>query len=117
MKKWSNVFADDIKSLRACVLGLLCASMPLIIGNEWKEALFKKGFLRFIDSPDIREHNRNTDFTPAEWAVLVSNSMKKSVEEKIEALQYLADHYSADEFKEETIWPMYGGGKDLGSFY
>lgn len=72
--------------------------------------------LQFIDSPDIREYNRDTCFTPAEWAVLVSKSMKKSVEEKIEALRYLTDHYSADEFKEETIWPTYGDWKDLGSF-
>lgn len=47
--------------------------------------------LQFIDSPDIREYNRDTCFTPAEWAVLVSRSMKRSVEEKIEALQYLAN--------------------------
>lgn len=73
-------------------------------------------FLKFIDSPDIREYNKETQFTPAEWAVLVAKSMKKSVEEKIEALQYLVDHYSADEFKEETIWPMYGDERDCGSF-
>lgn len=73
-------------------------------------------FLQFIDSPDIREHNKDTSFTPAEWAVLVSKSMKKSVEEKMEALRYLADHYSAEEFKEETIWPKYGNEGDLGSF-
>lgn len=52
---------------------------------------FMLDLLQFIDSPDIREYNRDTCFTPAEWAVLVSRSMKRSVEEKIEALQYLAN--------------------------
>lgn len=47
---------------------------------------------------------------------MVSRSMKRSVEEKIEALQYLANRYTADEFKEETIWPLYGDERDLSSF-
>lgn len=47
---------------------------------------------------------------------MVSRSMKRSVEEKIEALQYLANRYNADEFKEETIWPLYGDERDLSSF-
>lgn len=64
--------------------------------------------LQFIDSPDIREHNRDTCFTPAEWAVLVSRSMKRSVREKIEALQYLVGRYAVGEFKGETVWPEYG---------
>ncbi len=72
--------------------------------------------LRFIDSPDIREHNRDTSFTPAEWAVLVARSMKRSVREKIEALQYLADHYAAGEFKGETIWPEYGSAGGIPPF-
>ena len=50
-------------------------------------------FLRFIDSPDIREFNKDTNFTPAEQAVLISLSDKTTVEEKIEALQYLADRW------------------------
>lgn len=60
-------------------------------------------FLSFIDSPDIREYNRDTDFSPAEWAVLVSKSFGRTVKEKIEALQYLADNYTAAEFKKETV--------------
>ena len=43
--------------------------------------------LRFIDSPDIREYNKDTDFTPAEWAVLIGMSCRQTMEEKIEALQ------------------------------
>lgn len=35
---------------------------------------------------------------------------------EIEALQYLANRYTADEFKEETIWPLYGDERDLSSF-
>lgn len=60
-------------------------------------------FLKFIDSPDIREYNKDTKFTPAEWAVLVEASMKRTVEEKIEALQYLLDHYQENEFGEERV--------------
>lgn len=49
-------------------------------------------FLKFIDSPDIREFNKDTVFALAEQAVLVSISYKTTVKEKIEALQYLADN-------------------------
>lgn len=55
-------------------------------------------FLQFIDSKLIREYNRNTNFAPVEKAVLIARSQKKSVEEKIEALQYLIDHYTEEEF-------------------
>ncbi len=72
--------------------------------------------LQFIDSPDIRKYNKETQFTPAEWAVLVSKSLRKTVEEKINALQYLIDHYTADEFKEETVWPEFGDFGYLHSF-
>lgn len=61
------------------------------------------GFLRFIDSSDIREYNKNTDFTPAEWAVLIKASNKRTVEEKLDALQYLVGHYSEDQFGVEKI--------------
>ncbi|MCM1123523.1 MAG: hypothetical protein NC416_13150 [Eubacterium sp.] len=60
-------------------------------------------FLKFIDSPDIREYNKNTCFTPAEWAVLVARSYKRTMEEKMDALQYLVDHYTAEEFEEESV--------------
>ena len=60
-------------------------------------------FLKFIDSPDIREFNKDTVFTPAEQAVLVSKSYKTTVEEKIEALQYLADNYTEEEFHKDSI--------------
>ncbi|MCM1387110.1 MAG: hypothetical protein NC231_07270 [Bacillus sp. (in: Bacteria)] len=60
-------------------------------------------FLKFIDSPDIREYNKDTQFTPAEWAVLISNSMKRTVDEKMEALQYLLDHYQENEFGDESV--------------
>lgn len=67
-------------------------------------------FLGFIDSPDIREYNRNTEFTPAEQAVLISMSDKTTVEEKIEALQYLADHYTEEEFRKDSITSDWAGG-------
>ena len=58
--------------------------------------------LRFIDSPDIREYNKDTDFTPAEWAVLIGMSCRQTMEEKIEALQYLLDHFDEEAFMEES---------------
>lgn len=67
-------------------------------------------FLKFIDSLDIREFNKNTAFTPAEQAVLVSMSYKTTVEEKIEALQYLADQYTEEEFKKDSIKCDWSGG-------
>lgn len=73
-------------------------------------------FLKFIDSPDIREYNKETHFTPAEWAVLIGKSFKRSMEEKIEALQYLADHYTASEFIEESVYEYCYGRGGLQSF-
>jgi len=59
-------------------------------------------FLKFIDSPDVREYNKNTYFTPAEWAVIIGLSMTRTVEEKIEALQYLVERYDENCFEEES---------------
>lgn len=64
---------------------------------------FTNDFLKFIDSPDIREYNKNTDFSPAEWAILIKASNRRTVEEKLDALQYLVEHYGEDEFGEEKI--------------
>lgn len=56
----------------------------------------------FIDSPDIREYNRqlNTEFTPLEQAVLISLSDLKTLEEKIKALSDLLEIYKSEEFKD-----------------
>jgi len=32
--------------------------------------------LQFIDSLDIRKYNKDTQFTPAEWAVLAGDTCK-----------------------------------------
>ncbi len=45
-----------------------------------------KDFVEFIDSSDIREYNRETKFTPAEWALIVANSINRTVGEKLDAL-------------------------------
>lgn len=50
-----------------------------------------KDVLEFIDSPDIRTFHQKTVFTPAQQAVLVIRSGKKTVDEKIEMLEYLMD--------------------------
>lgn len=62
-----------------------------------------KDLIEFIDSPDIREYNRETKFVPAEWAVLIRASEKRTIEEKMEALQYLVDHYEESDFGDERV--------------
>ena len=59
--------------------------------------------LKFIDSPDVRLFNRNHQFTPAEWAVLISHSQCTTVQEKLEALHYLVDTFPTEEFGSERL--------------
>lgn len=59
--------------------------------------------LKFIDSPDVREFNKNTVFTPAQQVILVSRSEKTTVFEKIEMLEYLLNTYTEEEFGEDSI--------------
>lgn len=59
--------------------------------------------LDFIDSPDIREYNKNTVFTPAEQAVLIAHSNETTVEEKLAAWQELVNNYSDGEFRDDSI--------------
>lgn len=63
---------------------------------EWRFNM--DNILQFIDSPDIREHNKDTKFTPAQQAVLIYRSQKRSVEDKINVLKELIHEYTADEF-------------------
>ena len=62
-----------------------------------------KDVLEFIDSPDIRTFHQKTVFTPAQQAVLVMRSGKKTVDEKIEMLEYLIDIYSETEFDDGSV--------------
>ncbi len=71
-----------------------------------------KDLLEFIDSADIREYNRETGFVPAEWAVLIRASKKQTMEEKMEALQYLVDHYKEADFGDEKV-NIFGRGYPL----
>ena len=45
--------------------------------------------LDFIDSEDIREHNRETLFSPIQKAFLIRHSQKQSIENKIKAMESL----------------------------
>ncbi|MCM1186539.1 MAG: hypothetical protein NC251_10440 [Lachnoclostridium sp.] len=60
--------------------------------------------LDFIDSPEIRKHNEKTVFTPAQQAVLIMRSRKKSMEERLDALQHLVDVFTEEEFGAEGIF-------------
>lgn len=62
-----------------------------------------KDVLEFIDSPDIRTFHQKTVFTPAQQAVLVMRSGKKTVDEKIEMLEYLIDIYAETEFDDGSV--------------
>lgn len=64
---------------------------------------YEYDFLEFIDSPDIKKYNSNTEFHPAEQAVLIARSKKRTVEEKIRALRYLAESYSEEEFQRGSV--------------
>ncbi|MCR5817094.1 MAG: hypothetical protein K6F91_09445 [Ruminococcus sp.] len=63
-------------------------------------------FLAFIDSKAIREHIKTTayEFTPAEQAVLITRSHKRSVHEKLEALEYLCRTYSEKELGSDKVY-------------
>lgn len=63
----------------------------------------KHDILKFIDSPDVREFNKNTVFTPAQQVILVSRSEKTTVFEKIAMLEYLLNTYTEEEFGEDSI--------------
>lgn len=75
-----------------------------------------KDVLEFIDSPDIRTFHQKTVFTPAQQAVLVMRSGKKTVDEKIEMLEYLIDIYSETEFEDGSVGCDYVYDTDI-SFY
>ena len=64
----------------------------------------KRNILEFIDSPDIREFHKHTAFAPEEQAVLIVNSNKRSIEEKVAALEYLLETYP------DYDAPLYGDG-------
>ena len=49
-------------------------------------------FMKFIESPALKEYLSADMFTPGEQAVLISKSYR-SMEEKIEALQYIKERY------------------------
>lgn len=63
----------------------------------------KFDILEFIDSPDVRKYNQETYFSPAKQSVLIAWSKKKTMEEKIEALEYLLENYSKEEFDDSEI--------------
>ena len=62
-------------------------------------------FLSFIDSKAIRDHIRSTGyvFTPAEQAVLISQSHSRTVKEKLEALEYILRTYSEEELGSDKV--------------
>lgn len=75
-----------------------------------------KDVLEFIDSPDIRTFHQKTVFTPAQQALLVMRSGKKTVDEKIEMLEYLMDIYAETEFNDGSVVCDYVCDTDI-SFY
>lgn len=58
--------------------------------------------LDFIDSPDVREYNRDTHFCPIEQAAIIYHS-RQSVEAKLAAWRELLDSCTEEEFAAGTI--------------
>lgn len=71
-------------------------------------------FPKFIDSHAISSHIKTYPFTPAEQSVLISQSCTSSVDEKLEALEYLYEKYSEEEFGAEMVGMF--GDNDLMPF-
>lgn len=66
--------------------------------------------LDFIDSPDIREFNKNTQFTPAEQVILITRSCGTTLDEKISALQEIVDNNTEETYQTDSIkigWSCY----------
>lgn len=77
--------------------------MDFIRNKDNTSRKYEYDFLGFFDSPDIRKYNSNTEFHPAEQAVLIARSRKRTVEDKIWALQYLAENYPEEEFQRGSV--------------
>lgn len=66
--------------------------------------------LDFIDSPDIRDFNKNTQFTPAEQVILIARSCGTTLDEKISALQEIVDNNTEETYQTDSIkigWSWY----------
>ena len=63
--------------------------------------------LKFIDSKAIRTHCRSYQFAPSEQAVLIAQSRKRPVEEKLEVLEHLRDNFSEKDFETEKVGMLY----------
>lgn len=59
--------------------------------------------LDFIDSPAIREYNKNTQFTPAEQVVLIARSCGTTLDEKIAAMQELVDANTEETYQTDSL--------------
>lgn len=59
--------------------------------------IYKYDFKKFIDSPDLKKYLSEETFTPGEQAVLITKS-RCPIEEKIKALQYLANIYGENPY-------------------
>ena len=60
--------------------------------------------LDFIDSKDIREYNRDTQFTLIEQAYLIYHSLGTTIEEKMSAWRELLDTFDEESFQ----WTRFG---------
>lgn len=59
--------------------------------------------LKFIDSPTVREHNKEYEFNPAEQAVLIAISETATLEEKIHGLFELVAEHGSDDFDDIVL--------------
>ncbi|MBP5361629.1 MAG: hypothetical protein J6Y71_01165 [Ruminococcus sp.] len=64
----------------------------------------KTSVLDFIDSDTLRDHLRNQTLEPAIECIMITHSIKSSIEKKLEALKERYDTYSAEDFKLGTYY-------------
>ena len=71
--------------------------------------MYQYDFYSFLDSKEMLDNAKDITYTPAEQAVLIIRSRKKTVAEKMKALVYLLETYSENEFGEEKIQNTWRG--------
>lgn len=59
--------------------------------------------LDFIDSKSIQNFNKDTQFSPAEQAILIAESERRTIEEKLNAWKEILHAYSEEEFQYENF--------------
>lgn len=69
--------------------------------------------LDFIDSKSIRDFNKDTQFSPVEQAILIAESERRTIEEKLNAWKEILHAYSEEKFRYENFAHQVINFKDI----